>query len=355
MKVLIHGAINQSNFGDFIFAELFSNVLKENGIDVEYYSHPKYGISDFFAKNLGYVPDRRHYKKTMKECDALVYISGGYFVSHKKVLIELRHTWRFLMPAKYFLKSRKPIYLLGIGAGPFYKGPFGRIAKELLEYASAVTLRNEESKDYCSQLGVERDIPVTADSALVIKEFMRDKKADVPAFDIKPGKKMLLFHIDAKRDMRSKLSNVVVPAIKKFLDVHKEYELFLASDGLKRSCVYEEYERLFENYSPHVLKYNDPWKLTRHIERADLILTTKLHVGIVGTVFGCSVVSFPWDQKTVRYYKQIGESDRCIPLKNADEIIVLSQMERFEGKHVSLPEELIKKARINFEMLPRYS
>ena len=353
MKVLIHGAINRSNYGDFLFAGLFSGVLKENGVEVEYYSHPKNGISDFFAQHLGYVPDRKHYKEVMKRCDALVYISGGYFLSHKKILVEFRHTWRFLTPAKRFLQSRKPIYILGIGAGPFYRGPFGRIAKELLEYAAAVTFRNEESKDYCRQLGVNREIPVTADSALVIRDFMKTQKADVPAFDIEPGKKMFLFHIDANSDVKNKLTRVAVPAVKKFLDAHKEYELYLTADGLLRDGMYEEYARFFDGYSPHTFKYDDPWMLTRVIERADLILTSKLHVGIVGTAFGRSVVSFPWHQKTGRFYKQIGESDRCVPLAQADEEKVLAQLERFEGKPVSLPEELIQKARMNFEALPK--
>ena len=353
MKVLIHGAINRSNYGDFLFAGLFSKALKENGIEVEYYSHPKHGISDFFAKNLGYTPDRRHYKEVMKRCDALLYISGGYFLSHKKISLEFRHTWRFLTPAKYFLKSRKPIYIIGIGAGPFYRGPFRRIAKEVLEYASAVTFRNEESKDYCKQLGVDRDVPVTADSALIIRDFMKTQKADVPAFDVEPGKKMFLFHIDAAPDVKNKLAHAAVPAVKKFLDAHKEYELYLTADGVFRDSLYEEYANFFEGYSPRLLKYDDPWLLTRQIERADLILTTKLHVGIVGSTFGRSVVSFPWHQKTARFYKQIGESDRCIPLAEADEEKVLTQLERFEGKPISLPEELIQKAKMNFEALPK--
>ena len=95
MKVMLHGAINQSNYGDYLFAELFSSALKKSGIEVEYYSHPQYGIGDFFAKNLGYSSDHKHYKDIMKTCDALVYISGGYFLSHKKMTVEFQHTRHF--------------------------------------------------------------------------------------------------------------------------------------------------------------------------------------------------------------------------------------------------------------------
>ncbi len=350
MKALIHGAINRSNYGDFLFAAIFSSALKERGIDVEYYCHPKYGISDFFARHLGYTPDRKHYKKTMESCDVLVYISGGYMLSHKKLLVEYFHTKRFLPPAEYFMKSGKPIYIMGIGAGPFYKGPFARIAKELLQYASAVTFRNEESREYSASLGITREIPVTADTALVIRDYLDSNVAGIPEFEIEPGKKMLLFHTDCTAELKNKWKQIAVPAAQKFLDSHNEYRLYLASDGL--APTYEEYAPLFSQYSPQVLRYDDPWLLTMRIRRADMILTTKLHVGILGTTFGCSVVSFPWHQKTARYYKQIGEQDRCIMLTDADEKTVLDQMERFEGKSVTVPEELINNARKNIELLP---
>lgn len=353
MKVLIHGAINMSNYGDFLFAELFSNALKENGMEVEFYSHPKYGISDYFAKYLCYTPDRKHYKLKARSCDALVYISGGYFLSHKNPLIELRHTIRYLTPAKYFLKNGKAIYVLGVGVGPFYKGPFRQIAKKVLVTASAVTVRNDESKEYCLKLGINRDIPITADTALLLKEYMDKRKTDIPSFEIESGKKMLLFHIDNNPDVKEKLKSDAVPALKKFLDRHEDYVLYLATDGQYREQLYAEYVECFTSYSPCVLKYDDPWLLTRQIERADLILTTKLHMGIVGSTFGCSVVSFPWHKKTLRFYKQIGETARCILLSQVNEEIILSQLERYEGKSISLPNELKDKARLNIELLPK--
>ena len=153
-------------------------------------------------------------------------------------------------------------------------------------------------------------------------------------------------------DVKNRLKQIAVPAVDKFLNSNKEYQLYLVSDGLTHDRLYEEYAKCFNMHTPHILKYDNPWMLTRQIQRADLILTTKLHVGIVGTVFGCSVVSFPWHQKTVRYYKQIGETERCVVLPDADENVVLTQLEKFKGKQITIPEELIKKAMMNIEMLP---
>ena len=353
MRVMIHGAINTSNYGDFLFAAIFSNALMKCGIEVEYYSHPKYGISDFFANHLGYTPDRLHYRAVMKNCDALVYISGGYFLSHKKPMDEFTHTKRFLTPGLFFMKNDKPIYILGIGAGPFYKGPFSKKAKQLLQYASAVTVRNDESKEYCLSLGVERDIPVTADTALVLRDYLNNTITERSWHPAEPEKKMFLFHIDCNRSVRKKLKKIAVPAIKSFLDTHKDYALYLTSDGVMPKSLYDEYATMFKPYSTHILEYDDPWVLTRQIEKADLIMTTKLHMGIVGSVFGCSVVSFPWHLKTQRFYKQIGEKDRCVLLSEADENKVSIQLGRFEGQRITLPKELIEQAKLNLDMLPK--
>lgn len=352
MKVMIHGAINLSNYGDYIFASLFDSALKKKGFEVEYYSHPKYGISDYFAKKLGYSPDYKHYKDVMDSCDALIYISGGYFLSHDSISVEFRHTRRFLTPGMFFMKSGKPIYILGVGAGPFSKGPFSNKAKQLLQYASVVTVRDEESKEHCLSLGVDRDIHVTADTALAIRDYISNKSEN-PCFSIGPDKKILLFHITSNRSIKRKMKLLAVPAIKKFLETHKDYELYISSDGIMPEIIYHEYASMFKPYIPHILKYDDPWVLTKLIERADLILTTKLHMGIIGAVFGKSVVSFPWHPKTQRFYKQIGEEDRCIMLSGADEEIVFQQLERFEGKPIALSNGLIEKAKLNLEMLPK--
>lgn len=355
MKVMIHGAINQSNYGDFLFAALFHNKLIENGIEVEYYSHPRYGISDFFAKNLGYTPDRKHYKDVMNSCDALVYISGGYFLSHKRLSVEFQHTRHFLTPGQFFMRNGKPIYVLGMGMGPFFRGPFEKKARQILQYSSVVTVRDKESYNHCKNLGIDRDIIITADTALVIQDNRYNKMIENKQLDYLPKKKIFLFHIYYNRNVKNQLKTIVAPAIRRFLDAHKDYELVLATDSLMPDSLYKEYANLFESYSPYILKYDNPWALTQMISKSDMILTTKLHMGIVGAAFGVSVVSLPWHSKTQRFYKQIGEENRCIMISDADEEKVLSQLERFEGKHIILPGELIEKGKINLEMLPKQS
>ncbi len=356
MNVLLHGATNMSNFGDYIFAEIFYNALRDLGHEVSFFAHPRYGISDFFARNLGVNPNRDKYKEILKESECLVYISGGYFVEPRKpgFISELKHFNRYMRPARYFMKKGNPIYVLGVGAGPFRNRLFSIYARKVLNYATVVTVRDEESKLYCNEFGINNDIHVTSDTALLINEYLANKKAEIPKFIIKEGAKMLLFHIDSNEEVKTMISNMFVPAVIRFLKDNPEYQLFLAADGIKNEALYEEYKIMFSEINPIVLKYENPWVLARQIERADLIITTKLHMGIVGSAFGCSVVSFPYvPQKTVRFYKQIGEPSRCVPLSEANADLIYDKLVFFKDKKIKVPEEIKEKAKLNLDYLPK--
>ena len=355
MKIMLHGATNMSNYGDYLFAEFFYHTLKEKGHDVEFYAHPRYGISDFFARYLGFTPDRQNYWERVQQCDCLVFISGGYFVEPRKpgLIAEVKHYNRYMKPAAFFLRHKKPIYVLGVGAGPFENKLFSMKARKVLNHAAVVTVREKKQKRYCEEFGIQNDVIVTSDTALLIGDYLQQIKSDTPKFEIDEGRKMLLLHLDSNSEVKEKIQQIIAPAIARFLNTNSEYSLYIAADGVKEKALYTEYEEMLSAYNPQKLVYDDPWVLTRQIERADLIVTTKLHMGIVGSALGSSVISFPFvPQKTKRFYKQIGETDRCISLKDINQDMVLEMLEKYKDKKIQLPEELITRARTNLELLP---
>ena len=356
MKVMLHGATNMSNYGDYLFAEFFYRTLLNSGVVPVFYAHPKYGISNFFSSHLNYSTGKKSCKQDFDECDALVYISGGYFVgspSHS-ILDEIKRINRYFKPARYFIKNRKPIYILGVGAGPFDNMPYSKMAKKILDYATCVTVRNEESRECCMDYGINNNIEVTADTALIVNRFLELYKREIPRFEIPDGEKMFLFHIDSNPTVTEQLRKAVIPAVKEFLRKNKEYKLFLAADGIKSEALYKEYVRLFDEMQPETLTYRDPWVLTRQIQRADIIVTTKLHMGVVGSAVGKSVFSFPFvPNKTVRFYKQIHEEGRCVPLFEVTAEKVRSLLETYKDREIVVPEELRELAYRNLELLPK--
>ncbi|MCK1257701.1 hypothetical protein MX099_07560 [Streptococcus uberis] len=75
MKILLHGATDfgSSNFGDFIYGEIYHSFIKEILPDsnVSYYNP-----SEYFKK---YTRNYDFNNNDAKNADLLVYIPGGYF------------------------------------------------------------------------------------------------------------------------------------------------------------------------------------------------------------------------------------------------------------------------------------
>src|SRR5690606_18712814 len=60
----------------------------------------------------------------------------------------------------------------------------------------------------------------------------------------------------------------------------------------------------------------DPRTLIATLKCADLVITNKLHVGIVSVSLNGRVISIPTHHKTVRFYDQLGLGDCCIATSN---------------------------------------
>lgn len=355
MKLLLHGAINLSNFGDYLFAKIFYDYIKDRGQDVDFYTHPQYGISSFFRRHLGYHMREKNCKLLMAKSDALIFIPGGYFVnsSKKGLLSQLRHIKRYLFPALYFMKKKKPIYILGVGAGPFNNSLFSCLARKIMNYATVVYVRNEESKKYCLELGVTTDIKVTTDTAILIENYMKDEPQSFSPFVKPAGQKALMLHVNGDAQTRGMMFNNVIPAIEEFLSNHTEYQLYLAADGMRMEKAYKEYAAALSKYNPISFEYDDPMQLCQRISQMDIVVTPKLHVGIVSSVLGKSVLSFPVvPQKTQRFYRQIGEQDRCIPLADVTPVEVLKLLEEKKNSYISVSSELKSLAYENLKALP---
>ena len=95
----------------------------------------------------------------------------------------------------------------------------------------------------------------------------------------------------------------------------------------------------------------DIWQICAVLDRADLVLTTKLHVGIVSTALTKSVISFYRDLKTLRYYSQIGEKGRCVELKSLTSEIVKNQLIKYFEQPVHIPENVVCSAKRNLKYM----
>lgn len=354
MRVMLHGATNTWNFGDYLFAEMFYETAKGYGFDVEFYNHPRFGVSEFYRKHMHYTPGYSAWLGTVLHSDALVFIPGGYFIESSRPDLPHRiyHYLRYCFPALCFMARKKKILIAGPGMGPFKNALFSRTAKKIIGYAECVLVRNQESFDACRKYGINRKITVTADTVLALDTYLRTHGRKIPEITIPEGEKTLVIHLEAVETTRKAFREKIKPAIECFLNENPEYRLHIVADEETSQETYSSYKQEYAYYNPVVEEYDDPWKLCAVLKNAGMIITTKLHVGIVGCNFGRTVLSFPSvPNKTLRFYHQIGEPGRCLPLMEATVEKAYEMMNVYKDRPAAVLQELRDLALLNLTQL----
>lgn len=350
MKVLLVGATFNSNFGDLLFSHLFYDKCKEAGFDkVSFWQWPEHVLCDFCRNELDY-HEKISIWQTLRY-DALILQSGGMMgdrvYTRRGVTLRFK---RYFVPMLLFTILHKPVYILGCGGGPLFAWPMRKIARHIWNRASRIMVRDEETRKYFQSIGVTNEIEVTSDTAQVItaQQLPPFEKSD-DLDNYLRGRKMLLFavHFPKKGDIQE---SIILPAIREFLQTHPDYALAVTTD--KTETADETREYMADKGDYFFYHYHDSYQLASFINCANVVVTLGLHVGIVGASLGKSVISFPHNyNKTHRYYKQIGESQRCIELAKVSQEIVLSQLEKFHSTPIVLSPTIRALAKKNIDII----
>ena len=353
MKVVIHGATNLSNFGDMLFAKLFYDRCLKNGFVTDFYSGARYGIGDFCRQETGY--KRKCNLIGLLKSDAMIMMSGGYLGEDKNTFHNtIKRYFRFLFPARVFLLTGKPLYILGVGGGPLFSKFLQKATVRILNKANILLVRDEETRDYFVSYGCKNKITVTTDTALNILD------SDLPKLEcsdeikeVLRNNKIVLLHLVYGERNDGIILKKIIPALNRFLEEHPEYHVIASTDGDPDKDVREtkSYKNLPES-RVHAYQYTNSMQMCSMINRADFVITMKLHVGILASSFGKSVISFPLHREKVgRFYKQIGEENRSINIAKCDSNIVYDRINKFYNLPIHISDNLREEAKKNLEVI----
>jgi polysaccharide pyruvyl transferase WcaK-like protein len=358
MKVILHGATGGSNYGDYLFAELFYKTVENNNKQGEnlFFEFSRFGFSSYFRKELQY--KHKQTFRDLKEADLMVLFSGGYFGERNNTLKE--NTFRFMryVPVStWFILRKKPIIISGVGGGPITNPLLRKSMTFIMKNAELVSVRDEETKAYYSHYGVDsKKMIVTSDTAQVIDAESLDaldKSVENNFKSSLSNKKIIFLHIYGKDDVDQNIKNKIVPALNEFLKENKEFGVVVGCDW-KSKIAFEKHPifSALETNNKTYYEYTSPNQFSAFLNHVDLILTPKLHVGILGSTFSKSVLSFPMHkEKTLRYYKQIEEEDRCLPLDGISSEEFRKALTIFSDKKINLPDSIKEAANYNLEMV----
>ncbi len=344
-KILICGATHGTNFGDFLFAKLFEETIKKENKDVKlYFTH----ASDFFENKLKL---RVATWKELFKMDALIYMSGGFFgQSPNESLKESMIGFKIYYISGIITALRhKPIAIIGTGAGPLDRWFLRRAVVYILNRASVIAVRDIESYDYLVKYGVKKDMLVTSDTAQVI----RKKTYEGNCNNDNLNKIKVLVHFSGIG--REAYKDKIVAALQETLFLDDKFEYILAADQVGFSNRIDEIVDLFPKDRTTVYKYDEPESLLKVISLSNVIITAKLHVGIMGCTFGKSVLSFPRHaEKIIRYYRDIGYPERCLPIEDLNKEKAKEMIIKYANKNIIIGEDVLVKANKNLEILKNF-
>lgn len=343
MKILLNGATGGTNFGDFLFAEAFQQeVGKLIGEDNVYWYESRYTLSNFYKKHLKY--DK---KINLNEINGLICISGGYFCGNDQTI--KNYIIRYLMYFRLCIKcihKRIPFAIIGIEVGIPHNILMKKIQGYILKKCSLLVVRNDESFKNLEVYGVKNAICTTDTAHAIVKNLGLKDRTNHEC-------KKMFIHIDPSCiNIQKKLIN----PINMFLNRHPEYEVYLGTDQRPNNEEdLENYLNMINCEHKQLVPYDYPTQLCTTLNDMDLIITPKLHVGIVGATLLKSVISFSvHSEKIKRFYNQLKEENRTLSMNEFDENKALKMLEEYHDKKIILDESILKMSYKNFEYIEEF-
>ena len=346
-KIVLSGAFYGTNFGDHLFAMLLSSAIGERCV-------LKNASAEIVSDTK--VPSVR--LGAVLTAAGVVFGPGGYFGEGpqdtlRKRISRLRHHY---LPAVLARWVGTPYIVVGVGVGPLKGRVTRRMLRYVMEGAVQVSVRDQESLAYLRQCGVEsRRILMGSDSAIafpyVLPGVYTDSVGSMPTLG-DSAKRRVFLHVEPKAS--SSLTRVWDDCLAFLLD--RNCDVVLGTDFLYDEVPSIPFVRNALNSNPDrvsVATYRNPLGLINVLRDVDSVITHKLHVGILGCALGRAVVSFPVHPKTSRFYRQIDESSRCLPVESAMSGVATFLDANWE-REVRLSDAVVSSSRMHFEVVEQF-
>jgi len=302
MKVFLHGSLNNRNFGDELLVSMMSFYVtrKRPGVTV----HLK--ASEKCFDEIKQYTNVKNIKTILgiSKVDTVIFGGGGYFGSPSEKLSrwDINFSYKFfpIFLLSIFLRKRILIFGTGFGPMPFVLNRW--FLKRLVRRSSRVFVRDVESMRFVRE-DLKCDAKLTSDMVSNRTLFMDFIKHNVPMYKYKEDKYIVLHNISynffentfAEREDLSDYHFIIM------YDSEKEFQNAEITNYLTSN-----------NVSFEIEGYESIGKVINIISGAQLVLTSKLHVGIVSTTLGVSTISVPVHIKTIRYYQMFKIEDICL-------------------------------------------
>ncbi len=356
MVIQLHGQFETTNYGDMLLCILFANYLHERGHQVIV----RNACNELY-EYLGEKVLRDGSPQKMVCC-------GGGYLCDGDMHFSLHMIKRIYLEMAMCRLKGISYAIIGAGSKPFFNNFTKPFMRWCIKGADVICVRNSESKVDLNGIGVKGDIKVTADNVMaidgsIVKEHEFAKVREIINRFDEPKNKKILIHInylpiDGNDDI-NRGGAILIDAIEKFATQNPEYNFIVMYDH-KIETFEKQCDSIFQKLPEGrkaIIKGDTVDSVLATVYACDIIITTKLHVGITGVALNKNVISFPMHIKAKRFFSQINETGRCILLQECKSSeLVLNQLEKYVGQSMnkSAVERVKEIAKYNFEILDHF-
>lgn len=337
-KIGLHGSYFCRNFGDTLILAIINNWIREYSPDSQV-TLPYVESAQEAMEILGKPSE----KNNIKDLDCFIFGPGGYFgeppVSYlRRLQWTHRNYLRHIKWNSALYKNNIPYLIIGVGVGPLTNILLRKRVVKLFQNAKYISVRDKYSKEYLIKWGIDESrINVSSDVALTLQpnsEIVKNLKPKVALHF--PGRELYQ-------------TNTVKEFIQFIEYLSPNYDIYLLEDSKNQfsDSKSKNIRRtlLENNMDLPIIKYKSPNSLVKELEEFDKIITSKLHVGIVGYALGKKVLSIPRHSKNFRFYEQIQRENFCIPF---EELSTQKLKETFESlKEIDNSKNVLYEDAIN--------
>ena len=238
------------------------------------------------------------------------FLGGEFFRENRHLRRPTLKFIKYSTIARLAKMFRIPYIILGVGLGPVSTCIGRHAIGYLLKGAQKVSLRDKESVSYAKEICPDVEIFDSADMVLSKCEKIRSSRQ----------LKNVGIHLGTRVEELIDIS-LLAKEIEKLI-LQKEVCVKFVTDGISLGDIATDPVRIPAKINNtlgqklEIVHYRGVDDFLNTLRQFDILLSTKLHGGIVAYTMGVFPISIAAHIKTERFYRQVDLEDYALPLSN---------------------------------------
>lgn len=324
--ILLHGHFHTNNFGDVILAAIFRKWIHDAapGATIVCPQTPWDVASHVGATRPWRITDAFTH-------DAMLLAGGGYFGDdgYRPWVWTARMGKHIGWISTASVVLGKPSGAFCVGSGPLHNAFARRWAAWYANHCEFFSVRDADSQNWMVRHGAQKErVILSADAAILASDLCSPSKSTNDGGKVDPSARMRVvgLHLNGLPKHYDDLHRIYQTVTRQAEKNH--WRIVFLNDQVTAPSIRDLAKKwgCFDSVNPNVVDCHKAIDFLHRLRDLDLIITTKLHVGVCGVALGVPVISLPYHMKTPRFYERAGLSSCCVSIEKPGWITQLTPL-----------------------------